>query len=147
MIMFRIHKPRLRTFDHVSSRLFSTTRILAVYFGITGLLYLIAVPYGVFRLVNTGGRFDAYNIAAIVAGCFVTFSWIYASKLIFNRNRNGVYWGLAPLAIISAQWFGSVTPTINQFLTVVAGFIACGFSWFELRQEGTKAPKDQVITS
>ncbi len=133
VIMFarrtRISKP---IGEWYRARRLTTTSLLSVYFWIGGVLYLFAVAAGTYRYSRYPTATFWGGAPAVMIGLAVSFSFLIGARLLWRRNRRGLYWISAPLIGIALQWFGNVTPSLSDLLFYLSAVIAIPLSWREL---------------
>ena len=117
------------------------SRILSVWFGVGGLLYLFAVWLGYRAFLQTNPERPLVGIPAAVVGLAVGAFFLAGAILVWRGQRKGLFWIVAPLLLIAAQWvIGWVTPSLGEVLTFVVSLVALVLSWFELREGRAPRP-------
>jgi hypothetical protein len=117
-----------------------TTFLLAIWYGVTGVGYFIAVGHALYIYFQ---RFHDHYVRVVlgaVVGVLVGTSFLIGAVLLFRRRKLGLAFIAVPILLIAAQWFGPVTPSWGQFFTFCVSLVGVVVSWFELRQPNEAQP-------
>ena len=108
------------------------TFLLSVFFGLQGVLYLIAVGYDAWRLARENPGHISVAIPGLAIGTLVSLSFIYGSLLLRREKRSGLRWVVLSLLVLATQWLADIELPPGKLLTFFISLIGVTVSWLAL---------------
>lgn len=122
-----------------SSRPPASLSIVAVYFGLGGVLLIVGTAIQVLIVATGGATPEQVRAGPLFTAAFGTSLgalWLAAGILLWNRRKLGAWLALSSLALKLVEWFASRLPTLTEMLFFVAVLALIAVSWRSLETTG-----------